>query len=1222
MDEPGIRPAWTRGPRRSLWTRRSVLRTAGLAGATGILAGITPHAAFGRSMPAVRDTAADLPHDPADRPTKTAATFYTPDKVDAARRNVADHAWAAKLRDDAVATAQPYLDAGDDWLWALPTGQGLPRSYAVNQDLGSPITGQDIYQYGNYPWRMDVFEQPWKLTDPSSDYVFPTNDFGAFYRSGLNERGEFDRSLADESLLVNELYPERGETWGVDDGFGWIDDNGDNWTFIAYYVHWALWYNVLDGGGLTSGIRALRDAYLYTGEPRYARAGLILLDRVADLYPSMDTEPYKREDGYFHSDGLSGNGRVVGCIWETGLIRDYIYAYDAFFPAIADADTADVVPFLRDKAQEHGLPPKESVDDIRLNVENGVLRETCKGVLSAKIFGNFGMHQHTLAAAAVVLDDPDASPAWIDFVFASGGRVRDPEYHVTGGAFYQTLVDKVDRDGSGDEGAPGYNRLWIGHVQSVADVLAGYTRYPQADLYEHPKYSKMFQMRYRLPMLGAYTPSIGDSGQTGKPGLFGSTNDHVAAFERYGDIEHAQLAYIVGDGDVDQLYSDVFALDVSGTQERIADAIAEHGTLDLPSENLTGFGFAALRAGDPEHARAAWIYYGRSGGHGHRGTLNLGLYGYGVDLAPDLGYPEYADNGARRHEWTANTIAHNTVVVDAAPQGLQWVSIPRGFGATDRVQMVDIAAPRVYPQTSVYRRVTAQVAVNAANSYTVDVFRVVGGRDHRFSFHAAEGAATADGLALVPQAGAAGRITYPWRTPSRAGDYGALTQEITVEAAESHQLAVRVRDDYTGGTAGYHVIQVLIDDAVVAERDVAGGGEWAELTADVTEQLAGKTTATLTLRVYEKRGVGNFGVMVLFDDVSLTGATVENGGFEDPDSTAWQVDSNSDHFAVDARVEGSYAGPGIAPPPPEAPQRPGVNGFDWLGNVERDEAPPSAFSVDWSVVDTYDVGAPEDLHLRMHALHDADDVALADGVPPRNKPGNPESLRYVISHRHSEEELVSQFISVLEPYVGTASIAAVERVEVTAIDGAVADHEVAAVKVDLADGRTDYVISCARPDVKLRVDGRFTFRGAFGVCSWRDGAVEYGFTHGADELAGIPALSDRPAALTGTLEDFTTELSHTNLLTVELDNLSDLRGGYPGVLAGADVYVENDGERNAVYRIRGVRPRKGNRVVLDIGDVTLIRGYVDPEDFEQGFRYDVERGARVSIPLTREWSAA
>src|SRR5690606_14203369 len=232
------------------------------------------------------------------------------------------------------------------------------------------------------------------------------------------------------------------------------------------YNHWAMWYS----GWLGNGISALTNAYIYTGDPAYAKAGLILLDRVADLYPSMDTEPYKREDGYLHSDGLSGNGRVVGCIWECSHVRRFVYAYDAFFPMIAESDDVGVLDVLQAKAEQYDLPPKTSVEDIRLNVENGVLRQVCDGVLSAKIYGNFGMHQHSLASAAVVLDDPDQSPAWIDFVFASGGRVAEPEYHVTGGAFYQTLVDSVDRDGAGNESAPNYNHLWTGHVQGLADV--------------------------------------------------------------------------------------------------------------------------------------------------------------------------------------------------------------------------------------------------------------------------------------------------------------------------------------------------------------------------------------------------------------------------------------------------------------------------------------------------------------------------------------------------------------------------------------------------------------------------------------------------------------------------------------------------------------------------------------------------------------------------------
>ena len=42
------------------------------------------------------------------------------------------------------------------------------------------------------------------------------------------------------------------------------------------------------------------------------------------------------------------------------------------------------------------------------------------------------------------------------------------------------------------------------------------------------------------------------------------------------------------------------------------------------------------------------MYYGRNTGHGHRDTLMLGLYAYGVFLNPDHGYPCFADGNHER----------------------------------------------------------------------------------------------------------------------------------------------------------------------------------------------------------------------------------------------------------------------------------------------------------------------------------------------------------------------------------------------------------------------------------------------------------------------------------------------------------------------------------------------------------------------------------------------
>ncbi|MGS2619556.1 heparinase II/III domain-containing protein [Micromonospora sp. LZ34] len=1037
-------------------TRRDLLRFSGLVVAGGALG------TFG-AAPAASANTID--------PVKTGASFYTPEKVAALRRNVERFDWARAVRDARVKEAAPWLGSSDEWLWNSVTGQGLPRSYAVNEPLGSPTSGTDIYRYGRQPWRADPFNRPWKLIDPVSGHVFPTNDFAKFYASGLDEHGQFHRDRADRSLLVNELYPERGASWGVDDGFGWVDDNGDKWTFIAYYNFFVVWFAVTTTPSLIwAGLIYLRDAFLFTGDLRYAHAGLILLDRVADVFPAMDTGAYRRQDGYLVSDGLSGKGKVVGSIWDCDLTRELLSVYDAFFPAIADTDEAGVLPFLSEQARRYGLPPKDSPAAVRRNIENGLYRVMFPAVKDAQIRGNFGMHQSALAMAAVVLDDPVASKEWIDWIFASGGVVYDPDIRLTGGNVYASLVDDVDRDGFGNEGSAQYNQLWLGQVRGVADILSDYQGYDRANLYAHPKMRKLVGSRHRLWMLNRYTPGVGDTGRTGMPDLFSGPHEYFAHFERLGDPAYAQIAHLLSKGDVGSIYGSLFSADVAESQDRIRRIVAERGELNLPSENLTGFGFAALRAGRAGTMRGVWSYYGRNHGHGHADALNLGLYGFGVDLAPDLGYPETADGSAREVEWHRNTIAHNTVVVDASRQRQHWVGRPHGFLVTDRVRMLDIAAPQVYPQTSTYRRVTAMVDIDEANWYVVDVFRVAGGEQHHFSFHGAEGAVNVQGLTLTPQ------------------------------------------------------------------------------------------------------------------------------------------------------PTGTYAGPEVQPPADNARPRPDANGFDWLFNVERDNAPEAGFSVDWAVRDTWNVHPDDpDLHLRLTMLTDVDDVALADGIPARNQPGNPKKLRYLIARR-AGQGLASQFVALIEPYSGTRPVRSVRAVPVRAADGTVAGYEAAAVRVELADGRVDYVVSCARPDALLRVDDGFLFRGSFGVYSLRDGEPVYACHHEGTLLGPLPHLSAGHGAVTGRVADFTRELSTDNQLVLTLDRTPSA-GEQPDRLVGGYVYVDNDGERNAVYRIDGARLDGDSRLVLDIGDTTTVRRYRAPRDFTEGFVYDVAVGARARIPLTREWVA-
>jgi hypothetical protein len=91
--------------------------------------------------------------------------------------------------------------------------------------------------------------------------------------------------------------------------------------------------------------------------------------------------------------------------------------------------------------------------------------------------------------------------------------------------------------------------------------------------------------------------------------------------------------------------------------------------------------------------------------------------------------------------------------------------------------------------------------------------------------------------------------------------------------------------------AGYHFNQVLIDDKVVWEQDSGinptGRTQWEEVVLDLSPYLTGKTSANLTLRLYEKNGVGNFFDNSGFDSLQAKGFTITNGDFEE--KSGWSI---------------------------------------------------------------------------------------------------------------------------------------------------------------------------------------------------------------------------------------------------------------------------------------------------------------------------------------------
>ena len=131
-------------------------------------------------------------------------------------------------------------------------------------------------------------------------------------------------------------------------------------------------------------------------------------------------------------------------------------------------------------------------------------------------------------------------------------------------------------------------------------------------------------------------------------------------------------------------------------------------------------------------------------------------------------------------------------------------------------------------------------------------------------------------------------LAYPYNTPSKAGDFVMVGQSVKVLPADRYMLTFRERDDFTGRTSGYHFKQLLVDGTVVWDQDVAGGSPaWRKITVDVTDYVRGKASVTVAFRLFDKKGVSNFGVRWRLNELQAEGLQL---AFDTIEPAKWQVD--------------------------------------------------------------------------------------------------------------------------------------------------------------------------------------------------------------------------------------------------------------------------------------------------------------------------------------------
>lgn len=705
---------------------------------------------------------------------KTCRTLYTEEKLRNLHKNIDTLFWAKQRRDTVLANAERYLRYGTDRLVTELAPQELPRSYAVNQELGCPHCGREMMRHGQSGWIIDFENHPWKVTCPNCGKRYPSNDFGTFYESGLNDHGLFSYDRADRSLLVNELYPEKGADFAVDDGRGWLADPADpaisRYAFIPYYILNTLWNPGRDAAistGMTA-IKTLAEAYLITGDRKYGNPAAMLYYKVALLYPTFDGSVYPVTDGYKLAHGHTNLGRMGGCIWDAEVMNEAVAWYDQLFPCFDDTLAA----YLQEKPSRYiGAFPKNGAQ-IRSAIEEKMLLQLYPDLRNYTLNCNPGIPHAMLLKTAKVLQREDLFEEYADFLFQYIDTVRTHQGRLD---LESMLLSEMDRDGFAGETAPAYNAMWTDGFIEAAELLRGH----KYDLYKNIKFSKLGSMAVNYVTADDFTLAIADHPCTGKPDIFMSRDVQVKFFLETGRTEDAQLI-LKHAGDA-PICTDWY-MDCEAVEHKIRSAAK--GEFHSQSRCFPHYGLAAIEthpaAKDPESIA---LYFGSNRGHGHRDTMSLHLHGFGISLMPDLGTPSFKDLNPERYRFTSNMISHNTVLI---PQRQPYPAnalltdlpahmhyIPGGrllhYFTGERFSLVEAEAPELYDVP--YRRTCISVDIDGKSRYILDLFRS-GGSEQHISYHAMGTEVATTGAQFLPQVGGtyAGEAV-PYADPGYSRDW-------------------------------------------------------------------------------------------------------------------------------------------------------------------------------------------------------------------------------------------------------------------------------------------------------------------------------------------------------------------------------------------------------------------------------------------------------------------
>ncbi len=625
--------------------------------------------------------------------------YMTPDDVARARRNIEQYEWAKAFATQTIKLAEDVVDKDPQWIRDNCPKAGAAFAYGFT---GCPICSA---QWGTWGGANCSFDRPGTVKC-SNGHILPDAD-----------------------------HP--------DPGTGYEGPDGRIHYFVGSYNAWVVeTYQTWCG--------RLSEAYLLTGDERYARTCGILLDTLSEVYPDCTA-------GSWDYPSTPPSGRFCRPWYQVARVLVKLVEY---YDAIHNSPSLDEPSWVEGSTR-------------RQSIENRMLKDGAWYCYNESLKGGLHNGEADYIRGALAVGCLLGIESYVDWALDGPYGIR------------AMINNNADRNGRYFESSLSYALHARDLYLTFAEPLFNYRSpdYPNGvNLYDDAGF-RMFYVIPRLSMdLAGHWPRYGDSGpdtawSAPPKALFDST-DYIYAeriFNRATDPavkeQFGKLVNYFGAGDLDKVRagsSDKQWLVYNAGDPPTAPAELDPELRRMAAETyLMGQkGMVLLRTPNSPLAQACLLRYGPVLNHGHFDDLNINYIAQGFEVTYDLGYGLGSTH--TQVGWAKQTPAHQLVVVDERRQN---------SGAGDDtggdlhlcvgmpgMQIADAAADDCYQSLGVdtYRRFLALVG-NGADSYLLDVFTVEGGKQHDYCTHALSDQMSLEGIALgEPAAGSLAGPEFDW----------------------------------------------------------------------------------------------------------------------------------------------------------------------------------------------------------------------------------------------------------------------------------------------------------------------------------------------------------------------------------------------------------------------------------------------------------------------------